>query len=266
MVTGLLGSPRARVVLPRHWRNRTEKRMRNCRPQTSARILFSTIAALLVASGFAVSPASAAPISFHFEATISRIDGDPTPLNLPFSLAIGQPVAATYTFGDAQTLLNIFTGAASGSHGDIAFTIGNTAGTATTNLGLINGSAGISTTVPNSSIAFAYFPLTNVFPGFNGLIAGYQANIGVSLFGNEGVVSAPTDVLRQDTWDHLTMERDLSVSFLDFNGGDFKFVTATATVTQAVVIPEPTAISTIALLMIAGGLRRGRRRSRSLDR
>src|SRR6187397_2936600 len=111
--------------------------MRDRLPQLSARILCSIIAAILVASDFAVSPAAAVPISFHFEATISRIDGDPTPLNLPFSLAIGQPMTATYTFSDAQTLLNIFTGTGYSGHGDIAFTIGNAPGTATTNLGLI---------------------------------------------------------------------------------------------------------------------------------
>ena len=213
--------------------------MQDGRPQTSATIYLNIIAALLVASGDPISPATAAPISFQFDATISQIDGDLWPLNLPFSLAVGQPMSATYKFNDVQTLLDIFTHSAFGSAGAVTFTMGVFQGTAISNFGLINSSGVIGVPGPNSSVTFGYLSLTDVFPGWSGQIASNQANISLTFLGDEGVVSDATDILRQDTWEHLTKYRGLSVAFQGyFDQGDFKIVTVNADVTQAVVMPN----------------------------
>src|SRR5689334_8063273 len=106
-ILGYLAAPGSRNVATARAQREAEKRMRDGRPQTSAKIWFGAIASLLVASGVAISPTTAAPISFHFDATISQVFGDPSTLNLPFSFAVGEPVTATYTFSDVQTLLNV---------------------------------------------------------------------------------------------------------------------------------------------------------------
>jgi hypothetical protein len=236
--------------------------MRNCRQRTLRRLALHCITVLLCASGFAISRTQAGPITFHFDATISQVQGDPVPLNLPF--AVGQRLTATYTFGDLQSLLNVFTSLALGSHGDVAFTIGGAQGTATTNFGLINSSGAIGIPGPNSSIGFGYFSLTDVFPGWNGGIAGHQANIDLTFLGDEGLVSDVTDILHQETWDQMTKLRNLSVDFGYFDHGDFKIVTFLANATQAVVTPEPSGVSMI-MLLVGNGLRRGRRRFRPLE-
>lgn len=234
--------------------------MRNFCPQTLARILFSIVAALLVASGAAISPATAAPIVFQFDATISQILGDPATLNLPFSFAVGQPMTATYTFSDLQSLQNVSTSVALGSQGDVAFTIGGTQGTATINfIGLNDSSIPSLPGLPNSSVEFGYISLTDVFPGWNGVIANHPANIDLTLLGDEGVVSNVTDILNQATWNHLTKSRKLTVQLGYFDQSEFRTVTVLANVTQATVVPEPSSASVL-VLMMAGGLRKSRRR------
>jgi hypothetical protein len=218
------------------------------------------IAAFSVVSCIAISPATAAPVSFHFDATISQIEGDPSTLNLPFSFAVGQPLSAIYSFSDVQTLLNIFNNTSFISHGDIAFAIGGTQGTATTNFGMLNDSAIPSMPgQPNSSVEFGYLSLTDVFPGWNGTIANHPASIDLTFIGNEGVVSSVTDILNQGTWDQLIKYRKLTVQLGYFGQSEFRTVTVLADVTQATVVPEPSGASLL-ILMLAGRVRRGRRR------
>ena len=196
---------------------------------------------LLFAGKFCVAGAAvqAAPVVYQFEATISNVEGDPAPLNLPFSIAVGQQIAGKFTFQSDEDLLDIFLHHERGKQGLVTLSIDGMVLEALMNFGTLNDGGPVDINgpapAPNSSLSLGYISPTDAIPGWGGRTGVNHAwAAGLVFVGTEGTISGPEDVLDIDAWNQLTTLRrfGLQLGFPDT-------VLVQATVGDFVGVPEP---------------------------
>lgn len=222
-----------------------------------------TILAALVALSWTLvgidSASNGAPITFAFEATVSAVAGNPSAIELPFSLALGQQIKGRYSFESEEQLLDIFSNIfpyeieeiGRLSLGIEGMVIGAAANVGTINEDLIDINGPYPD--PSSSISLGYgYYVTDVFPGWGGeQIAGYHFDAGIRLEGPVGTISGVDDVLDVRIWNQLTAKRSLGLSFGYFESNQFKVVTYSASVGNFVAVPEPTTCALVSLAALA---------------
>jgi len=207
--------------------------------------LFAARSVFVVACFVLCDVTKAAPLVFQFDATISQVQGAAVPLDVPFSLTVGQRIDAQYTFSESQDLLDLFSNPSLAKQGQIALTIDGVQFGALTNIGFLNSGVPVDINVPlppmgpTSSVSLGYVSHTDVFPGWGGSIGMHPCGAGLSLVGAEGTIVGPEDVLDFDKLNQLTTIRGLGLQFGYFQSGEFKIVTVAATVGDIVAVPEP---------------------------
>ena len=225
--------------------------------------VFSVV--ILMAVWLADSTLFAAPITFHFDATISSIQGDVPSLNLPFPLVLGQSIAGSYSFADVQDIADIFLQPQLGKQGHLDVEIEGTKIFALINSGELNGGGPVDIDNPppaaRSSIFLGYFSPTNAFPGWGGSVSGHPFDSRLWLVGPEGTISGPESLLDFDKWQAQTILRRIDLEFGYFESGTFKSVIVKAPINNFSLVPEPPLCECVlVLLLVTGGyLRRSPR-------
>ena len=197
---------------------------------------------VLTAGWLANVPLFAAPITFHFDATISSIQGDVQSLNLPFSLNVGQQFTGKYSFASEEDLLDLFLNPGLGKQGTVSLILDGTEIEAVTNFGQLNSGYPAEIDgpppIPSSSISLGYLSPTDVIPG---------TGPGLLLVGPEGTISDPRDVLDINIWNQLDLLRRLELQF-----GYPNTVTVRATIGDFLAVPEPSSAKFLFLLAVLG--------------
>jgi hypothetical protein len=187
----------------------------------------------------------------QFEATISEIEVDPSALNLPFSLNLGQQISGQYIFQSKEELLDILLNPELGRQGVLTLTIDGTELEALINLGTLNDGGSVDINgpppEPNSSLSLGYSSPTDAIPGWGGRTGVNQAwGAGMVLVGPEGTISTSKDILNVEIWNQLTTLRRLGLQF-----GYPNTVLVQANVGSFAAVPEPsTAWLACALLAV----------------
>jgi hypothetical protein len=192
----------------------------------------------------------AAPIAFRFDATITEVDGDPSPLNLPFSLSVGQQIAGKYSFQSEEDFLDVFLHPDRDKRGLLTLTIDGSELEARTNRGVLG----------DRHVSFSYSSPTNALPGWGGFFAGHWWDPLLFLYGDEGTLSSPEDILNITAWNQLKTFRQLHLKFGYDISRDLPIVTVLASVGDLTVVPEP---PTFIYLAGAACLVRGTRHART---
>ncbi|MCA9231467.1 MAG: hypothetical protein KDA57_12505 [Planctomycetales bacterium] len=191
------------------------------------------------------------PLVVAFDAVISEIEGDPLPLDLPFTLNIGDQIEGELAFDSRHEALlqlqgntTIFSNLTLSLGGDLIDNFFNVA--------LVNSffflnderfPGPIDPDNPPSSIYFSYFPVSTGNPGWvgSGLQLPWTAEI--LMYGEPGTIDSPHNLLNFDDWNRLEQIRNLTILI-----GFPETVTVTARLGNLSEVPEP---STLAIAIFA---------------
>jgi hypothetical protein len=197
--------------------------------QTRGWRCITTILMACFAAEFSASVLHASSLILQFRATISQVQGDPALLNLPFTLAVGQPFTGKYSYADAQDLVDEFLRPARGTPGHLVLNIAGSPVDFTTNVATLNDGGVIDINEPppgpSSSVFLGYRSLTDVYPG---------TGPRMWIVGPEGTIANEQQILDISRWNQLTTNRRL-----DFEFGYPYTVSVQSTIGEFVVVPEP---------------------------